>query len=216
MFERFTEKARRTIFFARYEASQCGSPVIEIPHLLLGLARENKGISQTFGVGAALFQQTVEALCTRTGDGIPTHVDLPLSPACQQVLCFAAEEAAQMAHRHIGTEHLLLGVLRQSGPEVQALEGLGIRLEGAREAISRSAPEFSSPAGPRHGPSPPSGARRTAFGLLSSVPEDRLGAAIQLLTGIASEFFEVSGSSSAGRFAFSFGQKPQTEPPAAA
>lgn len=115
MFERYTEKARRTIFFARYEASQLGSPYIETEFLLLGLLRENAALSTRFFRS----RTTPEALRAeiarhhQPGPMISASVDLPLSNESKRVLAYAAEEAELLGHNFIGTEHLLLGLLRE-------------------------------------------------------------------------------------------------------
>ena len=115
MFERYTEKARRVIFFARYECSQFGSPGIETEHLLLGLLREDKALTNRFlhSVDAVeSIRERVRAV-TPLREKIATSVDLPLSHESKRVLVYAAEEAERLNHRHIGTEHLLLGLLRE-------------------------------------------------------------------------------------------------------
>ncbi|HZQ44341.1 MAG TPA: Clp protease N-terminal domain-containing protein [Acidobacteriaceae bacterium] len=116
MFERYTEKARRTIFFARYEASNFGSPLIETEHMLLGLLRENAALSTRFFRS----QTTPEVLRNEIARERPqrpsfsTSVDIPLSNENKRVLAYAAEEAERLNHQHIGTEHLLLGLLREN------------------------------------------------------------------------------------------------------
>src|SRR5436190_16637558 len=103
MFERYTEKARRVIFFARYEASQFGSPYIETEHLLLGILREDKALSVRVIPHLhveAIRQEIEEATLIR--ETISTSVDLPLSNESKRVLNYAAEEAERMDHRHIG------------------------------------------------------------------------------------------------------------------
>ncbi len=115
MFERYTEKARRVIFFARYEASQFGNPYIETEHLLLGLLREDKALTNRFLRSHASIEsirRQIEATAG-TREKVSTSVDMPLSHDCKRVLVFAAEEAALLSHNHIGTEHLLLGLLRE-------------------------------------------------------------------------------------------------------
>src|SRR5262245_3549115 len=113
MFERYTERSRRVIFFARYEASVFGSTTIETEHLLLGLLREAKNVITRFvtGSGATIREEVSVRLPVR--EKLPTSIDLPLSNECKRVLAFAAEEAEMLQHRHIGTEHLLLGFLRE-------------------------------------------------------------------------------------------------------
>jgi hypothetical protein len=111
MFERYTEKARRVIFFARYEASHYGSPSIETEHLLLGLIRESKQILRWApALNLEVVRKRIDDLTQRL-PAIPTSVDLPLSNESRRVLKQAAEEADRLADKHIGTEHLFLGLL---------------------------------------------------------------------------------------------------------
>ncbi|MGA8501796.1 MAG: Clp protease N-terminal domain-containing protein [Candidatus Sulfotelmatobacter sp.] len=111
MFERYTEKARRVIFFARYEASNYGSPEIGTEHLLLGLLRENKNLYGWFPKATPeSLRQRINASSAKLPSTL-TSVDLPLNSAAKRVLKFAADEADRLAHRHIGTEHLFLGLL---------------------------------------------------------------------------------------------------------
>ena len=115
MFERYTEKARRVVFFARYEASHYGSAKIEPEHLLLGLIREVKSLRKWVPhTSADSIRQSVDEQIPRL-PCISTSIDLPLSEASKKVLKAASEEADSLAHRHIGTEHLLLGML--AGPD---------------------------------------------------------------------------------------------------
>ncbi len=144
MFERYTEKARRVIFFARYEASQFGSPRIETEHLLLGLLREDKALTNRFLRG----QGEVEAIRKQVEDHttvrekVSTSVDLPLSEEGKRVLSHAAEEAERLSHKHIGTEHLLLGLLREEMSfAARILNEHGIRLSAVREELSRAMEE---------------------------------------------------------------------------
>src|SRR5712691_5611560 len=114
MFERYTEKARRVIFFARYEASQYGSPYIETEHILLGLLREDYPMLHQFlgPIGVATqIRAEVEKIIKR-GKPIPTSVEVPVSAESKNILNFAVEEADRLAHKHVGTEHILLGILR--------------------------------------------------------------------------------------------------------
>src|SRR5579859_935993 len=141
MFERYTEKARRVIFFARYEASQFGSPYIETEHLLLGLLREDKALTNRFLRSHASIESIRKQIEGRTTirDKVSTSVDLPLSLECKRVLAYAAEEAERLAHKHIGTEHLLLGLLREDKSfAAEILHERGLRLSTLREELSRS------------------------------------------------------------------------------
>src|SRR6476619_3927232 len=141
MFERYTEKARRVIFFARYEASQFGAPAIEPEHLLLGLMREDKTLTGRFFPRA---QITIESIRreiegrTLLRERIPTSVELPLAPETKRVLHFSHEESDRLQHRHIGTEHLLLGLLREErSMAAQILFERGLRLAAVRDEIAR-------------------------------------------------------------------------------
>ena len=141
MFERYTEKARRVIFFARYEASQFGAPAIEPEHLLLGLMREDKTLTGRFFPRA---QITIESIRreiesrTLLRERIPTSVELPLAPETKRVLAFSHEESDHLQHRHIGTEHLLLGLLREErSMAAQILFERGLRLNAVRDEIAR-------------------------------------------------------------------------------
>lgn len=143
MFDRYTEKARRTIFFARYEASQFGSPSIETEHMLLGLLRESKELTFRFlkKTPVELIRQQIEA-ATEKREHIPTSVDLPLSNECKRVLAYAAEEAERLSHQYIGTEHLLLGLLREEKSfAAQMLHERGVRLSAVREQLAQQAHE---------------------------------------------------------------------------
>ena len=152
MFERYTEKARRVIFFARYEASQFGSPYIETEHLLLGLLREDKTMTGRFLRSAAALdtiRKQIEAHTTLR-EKVPTSVDLPLSHECKRVLAYAAEEAERLNHRHIGTEHLLLGLLREEKCfAAEILHERGLRLPHAREEVARASSERTSSSRPK-------------------------------------------------------------------
>ena len=138
MFERFTEKARRMIFFARYEASQFGSPYIESEHLLLGLVREDKRIVLVF-FRSHLFVEEIRKKVeqhTIIREKVSTSVDLPLSNEGKRVLAYAAEEAERLEHKHIGTEHLLLGLMREKESfAAQLLNEAGLELQDARRRV---------------------------------------------------------------------------------
>src|SRR5213594_3598558 len=116
MFERYTERVRRVLFFARYEAGQAGSPAVEPEHLLLALFREGQGLSARIferarvspdEVRRAIESRTTRREATSSGD------DLPFSASTKQVFEFAAQESDRLLHNYVGTEHLLLGVFRE-------------------------------------------------------------------------------------------------------
>ena len=152
MFERYTEKARRVIFFARYEASQFGSPFIETEHLLLGLLREDKALTNRFLRSHASIESIRKQIEGRTPirEKVSTSVDLPLSQECKRVLAYAAEEAERLAHKHIGTEHLLLGLLREDKSfAAEILHERGLRLSTLREELSRVQNDKAAAARPK-------------------------------------------------------------------
>ena len=130
MFERYTDNARRVIFFARYEVSELGSSSIEPEHLLLGLFREDRALIEGFlpaNVSTEMVRQKVEASLTK-GERIPTAVDIPLSPMSERVLEYAQEESKTLKHGQIGTEHLLLGLLRHQSSSFQGRESIAERI----------------------------------------------------------------------------------------
>lgn len=152
MFERYTEKARRVIFCARYEASQYGSPTIESEHLLLALLRENKSLGQSMPKAQPdEIRRWIDAQ-TPQRPSISTRIDLPLSDSCKSILKAGADEADQLAHRYIGTEHLFLGLfavedclaaklLRQAGVDPAAMRlKLSEQSQFQEAALQREAP----------------------------------------------------------------------------
>src|SRR5438128_5649591 len=139
MFERYTESARRALFFARYEASRMGTTSIETEHILLGLIREHKGlvpqILKLANVSPADIRAEIEGRAV-SEPKIPSNVEIPFTADTKRALCFAAEEADRLLHSHIGPEHLLLGLLREeaSVPALILTRG-GLRLELVRLTI---------------------------------------------------------------------------------
>jgi len=145
MFEKYTEKARRVIFFARYEASQFGSPFIETEHLLLGLLREDKNLASRFfpkaGASIDSIRKEIEGR-TVIREKVSTSVDLPFSDECKRSLNAAADESERLSHKHIGTEHMLLGLLREEkSVAAEILRERGLRLSAIREEMGRGSSE---------------------------------------------------------------------------
>jgi ATP-dependent Clp protease ATP-binding subunit ClpC len=139
MFERYTEKARRAVFFAHYEASHYGSPEIDTEHILLGLLREDKALSNRFlrpGASESIRKQIDGHITWR--ERIPTSVDLPLSENAKKVVVHSGETADELGHRYIGTEHLLLGLLRMENCfAAERLRKQGAELTKVREAVAK-------------------------------------------------------------------------------
>lgn len=140
MFQKYTEKARRVIFFARFEASQYGSPLIDTEHVLLGLLREDRALAKRF-LGEVETETTIRTEIERhiqPRERIPTSVEMPLTEDCKKVLFKAAEEAERLGHQHVGTEHLLLGLLHvESSLAAQILQARGLKLAKLREEIAK-------------------------------------------------------------------------------
>ncbi|MEP7039728.1 MAG: Clp protease N-terminal domain-containing protein, partial [Acidobacteriota bacterium] len=142
MFERYTEKARRVIFFARYEALQYGSHYISPEHILLGLTREDKTISARFFpyrtalTVEAIRREVEERIVLR--ERIPQSAELHLAQESKRILAFANEESRQLQNRHIGPEHILLGLVREDRSiAAEILYQYGLRLQDVREEIAR-------------------------------------------------------------------------------
>jgi ATP-dependent Clp protease ATP-binding subunit ClpC len=144
MFERYTERARRVIFFARYEASQFGIAAIEVEHLLLGLIREEENLISTLlgkRVSLDFIREDIVAH-TLSEKKISTSVEIPLTPALQRVLAYALEESEKLKHKHIGTEHMVLGLLREEGSlAATLLVKAGLSLESVREFLQKKGSE---------------------------------------------------------------------------
>ena len=153
MFERYTEKARRVIFYSRYEASHYGAPYIDTDHLLLGLVHEEKLVCFRWIPKATpdSIRESIEGHIERKPP-IPTSVDLPLDKHCKLVLSHAKDEADRMNSQSIGTEHLLLGLLREDCPAAKLLLELGgdleklrVRFEKDRIRESLAGPQVATP-----------------------------------------------------------------------
>ena len=138
MFERFTEKARRVVVYAQEEARMLNQNYIGTEHLLLGLIREEDGIAakalESLDISLEDVHQQVEELIGR-GTYVPTG-HIPFTPRAKKVLELSLREALQLGHNYIGTEHILLGLIREGeGVAAQVLLNLGADLEKVRSAV---------------------------------------------------------------------------------
>ena len=127
------------IFFARYEASQFGSDMIETQHLLLGLMREDPYIINRFSFSHRLSESIRNEIERRivVDKKSSVSVDLPLSDECKRILEYSTEEAEAVTHRDIGTEHLLLGIMREeTGIAAQILAELGLKTDVVRQYLT--------------------------------------------------------------------------------
>lgn len=140
MSEPYTERARRVIFLARYEASQFGSKTIETGHLLLGLIREYTDLIHRFAPGAPSVQDISKEVAAHLTirEKVSTSIDMPLSNECKRILAYSAEEAERLAARLIGPEHVLLGMLREENcVAAKVLYQLGLELRAIRDELAR-------------------------------------------------------------------------------
>jgi ATP-dependent Clp protease ATP-binding subunit ClpC len=137
MFEKFTEKAKRILFLARYEASQQGAKRIATEHILLGLLKEGEDTTRELFTRANVSMDLLQAELERRGparEKLSTSVEIPFSDETKRVLQFAEEEAERLMHPNIGTEHILLGLLRlEESTAGRLLAERGMRLYAVRE-----------------------------------------------------------------------------------
>jgi ATP-dependent Clp protease ATP-binding subunit ClpC len=145
MFEKYNEKARRALFFARYEASKLGSRVIETEHILLGILREGE---ETIGELLRRLDVKPESLRKEIEgervfvERISSTAELPLSEEAKKVLAYASHEAESMMHSAVGSEHLLIGLLRVDGcAAMNTLTRQGLDLYNVREEVLAIAKE---------------------------------------------------------------------------
>src|SRR5271155_2248321 len=150
MFERYTEKRGAVFFFARNGAGRFGPPFFGTGTLLPGLLREDKALTNRFLRSHASVESIRKQIegHTTIREKVSTSVDLPLSNECKRVLAYAAEEAERLSHKHIGTEHLLLGLLREEKCfAAEILQERGLRLPAVREELQRTTQEKTPSSG---------------------------------------------------------------------
>lgn len=135
MFNRLTMSARRAIFFARYEAHQAGAASISTEHVLLGILRVNSRLAKRIPEDLdALRKHLLPAAPEWLGS---PGVDVPLSAAADRVMSFAQQEASTLNHDHVASDHVFLGVLRQTDSvAARTLARYGIDPEGFRQELS--------------------------------------------------------------------------------
>ncbi|NMC21884.1 MAG: ATP-dependent Clp protease ATP-binding subunit [Thermogutta sp.] len=138
-FERFTDRARKVIQLANQEAQRFNHEYVGTEHILLGLIKEGSGVAanvlRNLDVDLRKIRLEVEKL-VQSGPDMVTMGRLPLTPRARKVLEYATEEARNLNHNYVGTEHILLGLLReQEGVAAQVLMNLGLKLEDVREEV---------------------------------------------------------------------------------
>ena len=139
MFERLTDRARKVMALANQEAQRFNHEYIGTEHILLGLVKEGSGVGanvlKALEIDLRKVRLEVEKL-VKSGPEMVTMGKLPQTPRAKKVLEYAIEEARHLNHNYVGTEHLLLGLLReQDGVAAQVLMNLGVKLEEGREEV---------------------------------------------------------------------------------
>ncbi len=139
MFERFTDRARKVMALANQEAQRLNHEYIGTEHILLGIVKEGSGVGATvlknLGVDIKQLRREVEKL-VRSGPNMITMGKLPQTPRARRVVEYAIEEARALGHNYVGTEHLLLGLLRETeGIAAQVLMNVGLKLEDVRQEV---------------------------------------------------------------------------------
>ena len=141
MFERFTDRARRVVVLAQEEARLLNHNYVGTEHLLLGLIHEGQGVAaqalESLGISLQAVRAEVEEII---GQGQRPRRAHPFTPRAKKVLELSLREAKQLGHNYIGTEHILLGLIREGeGVAAQVLVKLGADLSRVREAGHRAA-----------------------------------------------------------------------------
>lgn len=140
MFERYTEPARRALFFSRYEVSRLGGDRITSEHLLLGVLREMREatwkIASRARIDLSALQEEIRRRCAR-GETLPTSFEIPFGEDTKRILYRAAAEADALGHRSISPDHLVLAVLADAGSDAaQILVDHGIVVEDVRGQLA--------------------------------------------------------------------------------
>src|SRR6185436_11245278 len=139
MFERFTDRARKVMVLANQEAQRLNHEYIGTEHILLGLIKEDSGVAaqvlKLFNLDLEKIRIEVEKV-VKGGPETVTMGRLPQTPRAKRVIEYATEEARNLNHNYVGTEHLLLGLMReQDGVAAQVLMNLDLRIENVREEV---------------------------------------------------------------------------------
>lgn len=140
MYERFTDRARKVMQFANQEAKRFNHDCIGTEHILLGLVKEESGVAanvlKNLDVDLRKIRLEVEKI-VQSGPEMVTMDKLPQTPRAKKVIEYSMEEARNLNHNHVGTEHILLGLLREKeGIASHVLTNLGLKLEEVRDSVA--------------------------------------------------------------------------------
>jgi ATP-dependent Clp protease ATP-binding subunit ClpA len=169
MFERFTDRARRVVVLAQEEARMLNHNYIGTEHILLGLIHEGEGVAakalESLGISLDAVRQQVEEIIGQGQQAPSGHI--PFTPRAKKVLDLSRREAVQLGHNYIGTEHILLGLIREGdGVAAQVLVMLGADLNRVRQQVIQLI----------HGPPPRGGAPVTQMQARRDAVDGRLAA----------------------------------------
>jgi ATP-dependent Clp protease ATP-binding subunit ClpC len=140
MFEKFTEGARGVIVLGQEEARLLGHDYVGTEHLLLGLIREGDGVAATaleaLGISLEDVRREVEAGINGNGKQLPAHIQIPFTLGAKKALDLSLAESVRLGHDYVGTEHLLLGLIREGdGVAARVLTRRGADLASVREQV---------------------------------------------------------------------------------
>ena len=174
LFERFTDRARRVVVLAQEEARLLNHSYIGTEHILLGLIHEGEGVAakalDSLSISLDAVRAQVEEIIGQGGSSPSGHI--PFTPRAKKVLELSLREALQLGHNYIGTEHILLGLLREGeGVATQVLQKLGADLGRVRQQVIQLLSGYQGPAGKSEGQSQAPG------GSGSAGKEDEIGRA---------------------------------------
>jgi len=150
MFERFTDRARRVVVFAQDEARLLDHNYLGTEHILLGLIREGNGTAakalDSLGIRLETVRLRTEEIIGRGQHAQEGHI--PFTPRAKKVLELALLESRQLGHRYVGTEHVLLGLIREGeGVAAQVLTSLGADLQVVRDQVTQLLADYARRAG---------------------------------------------------------------------
>src|SRR5213083_2226091 len=160
MFERFTDRARRVVVLAQEEARMLNHNYIGTEHILLGLIHEGEGVAakalESLGISLEAVRSQVEEIIGQGGSSPSGHIPFP--PRAKKVLELSLREALQLGHNYIGTEHILLGLIREGeGVAAQVLQKLGADLNRVRQQVIQLLQGYAGKEGGQPGEQTPQG-----------------------------------------------------------
>lgn len=169
----FTERVRRVLANGREESARLHHEYVGTEHMLLGLVREEQSVAvmvlRNLSIDLTVIRESIEGIVKRGRADLPAGTDLPYTARAKKVLELSMTEARELGHNYVGTEHLLLGLLREEkGIAAQALAQAGVTLDAVRTSVARH-PMVLARAGTIAAPSPMAGEQGVTSGGLRAV-----------------------------------------------